>query len=133
MKPLQAALVTNGLIFLVRAITNLLRPKSWYVDANAPPNAVDTVHVLGITYAALGVSQIGMWPATDRKTVRAVAGASLLFAAGIAIKAVTQGGGSVDAFHRMRYASAAENALVGLGYAVLLHRERSEQTRSNGE
>lgn len=127
MRSLKTALVTNGLIFLVRAFINLVRPTSWYVDANAPKNAVDTVHVVGITYAAFGVSQIGMWRVTDRRAVRAVSGASMLFAVGIAAKALTQGSGSVDASHRLRYASAAENVLVALLYAVLLYRERQSE------
>lgn len=122
MKALKRALAINGLVFVVRAATNLLRPASWYIDSDAPSNTVDAVHVIGITYAAVGVTQIGMWPVTDRQAIRTVSSASLLFAAGVAVKALTQGSGP-DAFHRMRYASAAENILVGLVYAVLLNRE----------
>ena len=122
-KPLKYALALNGVVFLVRAGTNLLKPTSWYVDANAPQNAVDAVHVIGITYAALGLIQIGMWRVSDRRAVRAVSGASFAFAAGMAGKALSQGSGPADAFHRMRYASAAENAGVAVLYAVLLSRD----------
>lgn len=130
MRSLKVALVANGVVFLIRAVTNLLRPTSWYVDVDAPKNAVDTVHVVGITYGAFGVSQIGMWPVTDRRAVRAVSVASMVFAVGIAVKALTQGSGSVDASHRMRYASATENFLVALMYAVLLCRERYSEDRA---
>lgn len=126
MKPLKTALALNGVVFLVRAGTNFLKPRSWYVDANAPQNAVDAVHVIGIAYAAVGLIQIGMWRVSDRRAVRAVSGASLAFAAGMAGKALTQGSGPADAFHRMRYASAAENVGVAALYAVLLSRYPSD-------
>ena len=124
MKSLKIALAINGVVFFVRAFTNIFKPTSWYIDRDAPKSAVDTVHVIGITYAALGVTQMGMWPVADRRAVRAVSGASALFAAGIGIKALTQGSGSADAFHRMRYESAAENVAVAVLYAVFLYRER---------
>ncbi len=125
MKPLKTTLILNGVVFLVRAGTNLFKPTSWYVDADAPKSAVDAVHVIGIAYAALGLTQLGMWGVSDRRAVRAVSGASLAFAAGMAAKALTQGSGPTDAFHRMRYASAAENAGVAVLYALLLSRDRA--------
>ncbi len=126
MKPLTTVLALNGVVSLVRAGTNFCKPTSWYVDADAPKSAVDVVHVIGIAYAALGLTQIGMWRVSDRQAVRAVSGASLAFAAGIAAKALSQGSGPTDAFHRLRYASAAENAGVAALYAVLLFRDRSD-------
>ena len=72
------------------------------------------------------MTQIGMWRVSDRRAVRAVSGASLLFAAGMAGKALTQGSGPTDAFHRMRYASAAENAGVAALYGALLARGRAD-------
>ena len=41
----------------------------------------------------MGLIQLGMWRVTDRLAVRV--------GAGVAIQAVTQGSGSVDAFHRL--------------------------------
>ena len=107
MKPLKTTLALNGVVFLLRAGINFFKPTSWYVDADAPTSAVDAVHVIGIAYAALGLTQIGMWRVSDRRAVRTVSGASLAFAAGMAAKALTQGSGPTDAFHRMRHASAA--------------------------
>lgn len=125
-KPLKIALALNGAVFLVRAGTNFLKPTSWYADADAPQSAVDAVHVIGIAYAALGLTQIAVSRASDRRAVRAVSGASLAFAAGMAAKALTQGSGPTDAFHRMRYASAAENVGVAALYAILLSRDCSD-------
>ena len=48
----------------------------------------------------------------------------MLFAVGIALKALSQGSGSTDAFHRMRYASAAENIGVAALHGVLLLQEQ---------
>lgn len=129
LKALKTMLAINGVVFLVRAFTNLFRPTSWYVDADAPRNAVDAVHVVGITQGALGLTQIGMWTVDDRRAVRAVSGASMFFAVGIALKALSQGSSSTDAFHRMRYASAAENIGVAAVYGGLLLRERLSGNR----
>lgn len=46
---------------------------------------------------------------------------------GIAVNALTQGSGSVDAFRRSGYAFAAENVLAALLYAVLLYREQQSE------
>lgn len=124
MRSLKTLLAVNGLVFFIRAVTNLVRPTSFYLESDAPKYAVDAVRVIGITYAALAVIQLGMWRVDDRRAVRAVAGASQLFAAGIAVQAATQGSSSTDTFHRIRFASAAENAAVVVLYALLLHRER---------
>ncbi|MGB5531511.1 MAG: hypothetical protein WBN71_00250 [Acidimicrobiia bacterium] len=132
MKALKTMLAINGVVFLVRALTNFIMPASWYLHAGAPRNAVDAVHVIGITQAALGLTQIGMWSVDDRRAVRAVSGASMSFAVAIALKALSQGSGSTDAFHRMRYASAAENIGVAALYGGLLLRERLSGNRPEG-
>ena len=56
----------------------------------------------------------------------------MLFAVGIALKALSQGSGATDAFHRMRYASAAENIGVAALYGVLLLQEQARGQRSRG-
>ena len=132
MKSLKTMLAINGVVFLIRAFTNFFRPTSWYIDPGAPRNAVDAVHVVGITQAALGLTQIGMWSVDDRRAVRAVSGASMLFAVGIALKALSQGSGSTDAFHRMRYTSAAENIGVAALYGVLLLQEQRGDNSPEG-
>ena len=124
MRALKTLLVINGLVFLLRALLNLFRPTSFYLESDAPAYAVDAVRVLGVTYGVLGLIQLGMWRVTDRRAVRIVSAASLLFATGIAAQASIQDTTSGDRFHQMRRASAAENlTLVGL-YAYLLYRER---------
>lgn len=124
MRALKITLAVNGLVFFVRALANLCRPTSFYLDPGASRNTIDTVHVLGITYGAVGLIQVGAWRVADRGAVRLVARASQLFAAAVAVKAWTQDSGPPDAFHRLRIASAAENAAVAVLYAVLLDRER---------
>jgi hypothetical protein len=124
MRALKLVSAGNGCVFLLRAARNLTEPTSFYLPADAPAYARDTVRVLGITYAALGVIQLGMCVVRDERAVRTVAGASMLFAAGVALQAAAQGSTSADAFHRLRLGSAAENVGVAALYAVLLLRGR---------
>jgi hypothetical protein len=65
-----------------------------------------------------------MWRVSDRRAVLVVSSGSLLFAAGVAVQAMTEEGSSTDRFHQMRLASAAENVAVAALYAFLLYRER---------
>lgn len=122
MRWLKLVLAINGAVFMLRASMNLIRPTSFYLPDGAPTYAEDAVRVLGITYAALGLIQLGMWMVPDARAVRTVAGASMLFATGVAIQAVVQGSQSADAFHRLRIGSAAENLGVAVLYAALLYR-----------
>jgi len=126
MRLLKIMLAVNGAVFLVRGFLNIVQPGSFYLEADAPTYAQDAIRVLGITYVTLGLIQLGMWWVRDRRAVRIVAGAALLFAAGVAIQAVTQRPGSSDAFHELALGSAAENALVVALYAALLFRERRQ-------
>jgi len=122
MSSLRTALAVNGLVFLIRAALNLLRPTSFYADEAATKPHRDVVRVLGIAYTTLGVIQL----ATSRAglpAVRSTAAASGLFAAGVAVQAATQGPGP-DTYHRLRYGAAAENAAVAVLYGTLLIRER---------
>jgi hypothetical protein len=120
---LKVLLAVNGVVFLWRGSLDLLQPTSFYLESDAPPYAIDAIRVLGITYVALGLIQLGMWRVSERLPLRIVAGASLLFAAGVAVQAATQGGTSGDAFHQSSPGPAVENALVAVLYAVLLSRD----------
>lgn len=108
----RRVLAANGVVFLVRALTNLTRPTSFFLDADAAPNAVDSIHVMGLTQVALGLTQLGIASSADVGSLRAAALASQLFAAGMAVKTLTMGRDSVDRFHRIRYGAAAENLFV---------------------
>ena len=122
MRVLRGVLATNGAVFLLRAVLNVFRPTSFYLEPDAPKYAADAVQVMGITYASLGAIQIGVSQLADRAAVQIVSGASMLFAGGVAAKAATQSSGSQDGFHRMRLASAAENLIVAALYGALLVR-----------
>jgi hypothetical protein len=124
MRALRVVLAVNGLVFLVRAGLDNVRPTSFYLAAGAPAYAVDAVRVLGITYATLAMVQLGASRLAGPCAVRLVAAASMLFAAAVAVQASMQGSGTADAFHRPRWGSAAENVLVATLYAVLLYRGR---------
>lgn len=126
MTALQKLLALNGLVFLLRAALNVLRPTSFYLSPGAPENAEDAVRVLGITYAAVGVVQLGAARSVDRTALRIVATGSALFAGGVALQAISQSSSPPDAFHRIRVASAVENVLVAGLYLALLLRERRE-------
>lgn len=123
-RPLKTLLLLNGLVFLLRGFLNVVRPTSFYLEPSAPKSAVGAVRVLGVTYGALGVVQLGMWRVADRSAVRVVSVASLLFAAGVAVLAPARRSASAEAFHRMWLASAIENAAVAAAYGALLCRER---------
>ncbi len=120
MRSLRIALLVNGAVFLWRGSLDITQPTSFYLESDAPAYAVDAVRVLGVAYLALGLTQLGAGWTADRAAVRVVAGASLLFAVGVAVQALTQGSGSADAFHRLSPGPALENLLVALAYAVLL-------------
>jgi len=127
-RALKTLLAVNGLVFLIRALLNVFRPTSFYLESGAPEYASDAVRVLGITYGVLGFIQLGMWRVSDRRAVVVVSSGSLLFAAGVAVQAMTQEGSSTDSFHQMRLASAAENVAVAALYAFLLYREHQSAT-----
>ena len=125
---LKIALAINGAIFLWRGSLDIAQPTSFYLQSDAPTYAMDAVRVLGVTYVALGLIQVGTWWVADRRAVRIIAGASLLFAAGVAVQAVTQGSASADSFHRLSPGPAVENLVVAVLYAGLLLRERRMAT-----
>ena len=129
MRALKTLLAINGVVFLIRAVLNVFRPTSFYLESGAPEYAGDAVRVLGITYGVFGLIQLGMWQVVDRRAVRVVSWGSLLFASGIALQASAQGGSSTDSFHQMRLASAAENVAVATLYAFLLYRELQPSAR----
>jgi hypothetical protein len=117
---LKIALAVNGVVFLGRGSIDLVQPTSFYLQPDAPKYAMDAVRVLGVTYISLGLIQLGMWWAPDPRAVRIVASASLLFAAGVAAQAATQGSASTDPFHQLSPGPAAENLLVAVLYAGFL-------------
>lgn len=128
MRALKTLLAVNGLVFLIRALLNVFRPTSFYLESGAPEYASDAVRVLGITYGVLGSIQLGMWRVSDRRAVLVLSSGSLLFAVGVAVQAMNQAGSSTDRFHQMRLASAAENVAVAGLYAFLLYREHQSAT-----
>lgn len=121
---LRSLVAANGLVFLLRAFTNLVHPTSFYLDEDAPANAKDAIHALGITQASLGLAQIGVARSTDPRAIRSLSTASLLFAAAHALKAATMSTDPSDAFHRLRIGVVAENTGVALLFGWLLARER---------
>jgi len=123
MRALKALLAINGVVFLWRGFLDIVQPTEFYLESDAPKYAMDAVRVIGITYVAVGLIQLGMWRVTDRLAVRVVASASMFFGAAVAVQAATQGSGSADAFHRLAPGPAVENALVAILYAVLIYRE----------
>lgn len=120
MRWLKIGLAVNGGFFLWRGFLNILQPTSFYLEPEAPKYAMDAIRVLGITYLALGLIQLGTWCVPDRRAVRIVAGASLLFAAGVFAQAATQGSASTDSFHQLSPGPAVENLLVAVLYGGLL-------------
>jgi len=120
---MKLLLVINGGFFLLRGALDIVQPTSFYLAPDAPGYAVDAVRVLGITYLALGLIQLGSWVVNDRRAVRLVASASVLFAAGVFLEALSQGSGSADQFHRLAPGPAVENLLVAAAYVALLLRD----------
>lgn len=129
MRALKIVLGFNGIVFVVRAALNLIRPTSFYLEADAPDYAVEAVRVLGVTYAVVGLIQLKQVGASDRTSVRAVTWASLLFGSGISVIALSMGPSST-AFYKMRTASIAENIGVAGLYGILLIRESREAAAS---
>jgi hypothetical protein len=130
MRALKVMLAYNGVESVLRGLVNLLVPTLFYLEPNAPKYAEDAVRVLGITYLALGLIQLNTWRVPDRRAVRAVAYASLLFAAGVAVQAATQGSASADTFHQagvvlgpVTLPNVGLNVLWTTLYAGLLVRE----------
>lgn len=120
MLALKILLAINGAVFLLRASINLWRPWSFYLEPDAPRYAADAVRVLGVAFVSLGLVQVGMWWVQDQAAVRIVAAGSMVFAVGLAIQTATQGPESSATFHKIRWGAFAENALVAIGYAILL-------------
>jgi len=108
MRWLKILLAINGVAFLAYAASNILLPTSYFLEADAPKTAVDAVRVVGITYGALGLIQLGMWWVADRLAL--------------------QGSASNDPFHQLGLVVAAGNGLVALIYAWLLYRESQTAT-----
>jgi hypothetical protein len=120
MRWLKVGLAVNGGVFLWRGSLDILQPTSFYLEPDAPKYAMDAIRVLGITYISLGLIQLATWWVSDRRAVRTVAGASLLFAAGVFAQAATQGSASADPFHQLSPGAAVENLLVAMLYAGFL-------------
>lgn len=102
--------------------------ENWVCPAIASVTFTGRLRTSNSVFVAVGLIQLGMWRVAERLPVRIVASASLLFAAGVAIQAATQGSGSDDAFHRSSPGPAVENVLVALLYALLLYRESRTAT-----
>ncbi len=130
MRALKVMLAYSGFEFVARGIVNYIQPTTFYLQADAPRYAQDAVRVLAITYLAFGLIHLGAWRVNDRLAVRLVAGASMLFAAGAAIQAATQGSASTDVWHQagvvlgpVTLPNVGLNVLWTAIYAGLLFRE----------
>jgi hypothetical protein len=133
---LKMMLVYNGIESILRGGANLAAPTLFYLPGDAPAYAADAVRVLAITYLALGVIQLGSWRIGDRRAVRTVAWASMLFAAGVAVQVALQGPGSSDPFHQagvvlgpITLSNLGLNVLWTVLYASLLVRESRIEAR----
>jgi hypothetical protein len=100
MLALKVMLAYSGFEFVARGIVNFVQPTTFYLQADAPGYAMDAVRVLAITYLAFGLVHLGAWRVNDRRAVRLVAMASMLFAAGAAVQAATQSPASTDLWHQ---------------------------------
>ena len=117
-------LAINGLVFLLRSVVNLTRPTSFYIEPESPGYARDAVRILGVTYGAFGLTQLGVSGSSDSATIRTVSIASMLFASGAAAAAITQNIDADTGFRRLRWVSAAENVGLATLYALLLVKDR---------
>lgn len=126
MRWLKIVLAINGVVLIGYAVSNTVAPTSYFAPSDAPGYAIDVIRVVAVSYLALGLVQLGTWWVTDRRAVRLVAGASLVYAAGFGILGATIGTGSSDAFHQVGLVAGIGNIVVAVVYAFLLYRERSE-------
>jgi len=130
MRALKVMLAYNGIESLLRGVAGLVVPTMFYLQPDAPEYAQDAVRVLAITYLTLSVIQLSTWGMTDRRAVRSVAVASMLFGASVAIQVATQGSASTDVFHQagvvigpVILSNLGLNVLWTVLYAGLLIRE----------
>jgi hypothetical protein len=130
MRALKVMLAYVGLEFVARGIVNFVQPTTFYLQADAPGYAMDAVRVLAITFLVFGLVHLGAWRVNDRRAVRLVAMASMLFAAGAAVQAATQGSASTDLWHQagvvlgpVTLPNVGLNVLWTVIYAGLLVRE----------
>jgi len=137
MLALKVMLAYSGFEFVARGIVNFVQPTTFYLQADAPGYAMDAVRVLAITYLAFGLVHLGAWRVNDRRAVRLVAMASMLFAAGAAVQAATQSPASTDLWHQpgvvlgpVTLPNVGLNVLWTAIYAGLLLREGRAVTRS---
>lgn len=81
--------------------------------------------MLGVTYLAVAVAQMGsVWRGNDA-AVRTLGAASMLFAGGAAAVAMSPGGSQETGFERVRRWAALENTAVCVGYtAFITHAHR---------
>ena len=119
---LRRALAVNGAVFVLRGALNVVTPRSFYLPPRPPRYAEDVVRLLGVTYLAMAVAQLGTaWRGND-SAVRTMGAASMLFAGGAATVAMSPGSSQETGFERVRRWSALENTAVCVGYTALTTR-----------
>lgn len=119
---LRRALAVNGAVFVLRGALNVVAPRSFYLPPSPPRHAEDVVRLLGVTYLAVAVAQLGTAWRGNEAAVRTVGAASMLFAGGAAMVAMSPGSSQQTGFERVRRWSALENTAVCVGYAALTTR-----------
>jgi hypothetical protein len=119
---LRRALAVNGAVFVLRGALNVVTPRSFYLPPRPPRYAEDVVRLLGVTYLAMAVAQLGTAWRGNEAAVRTMGAASMLFAGGAATVAMSPDSSQQTGFERVRRWSALENTAACVGYAALTTR-----------
>lgn len=126
MRWLKILLLVNGLASVLYVFSNILLPTSFFAPSDAVAGyGLDAVKLLGLGYLPLGIIQLGCWRVADRFSIRLIAVASMVYAAGFALLAATASSGSSDPFHQYGIGVTGAWLVVSVLYLWLLYRERS--------
>lgn len=126
MRWLKILLLVNGLASISYVFSNIVLPTSFFAPSDATAGyGLDAVKLLGLGYLPLAIIQLGSWWVADRFSIRLIAVASMAYAAGFAVLAMTASSGSSDPFHQYGIGVAGAWLVVTVLYLWLLYRERS--------
>lgn len=124
---LRYTLAINGAVFALRGALNVVAPSSFYLPDDPPRYAKDVVRLLGVTYLAIASAQVQTALRGDDSAVRQIGAASMLFAGGAALVALSSGASRRTRFDRVKPGSALENGVLCVTYGALIvqaHRQR---------